>query len=198
MNITYIANMRLPTEKAHGIQIMKTCESLAKKGATLLLVVPKRRTAITEQVFTYYGVDPVFSIKKIAVLDTVALGRLGFFIENLSFLLSILLHYTQFRNTVLYSRDEMVLAPLAFLHKGLVVWESHSGTWNIFSRYLARRADKIVVISHGLKQFYLGKGIAKERIIVAPDGVDVTAFLNPPTKEESRKRLGLSDRKSVV
>lgn len=185
--------MRLPTEKAHGIQIMKTCESLAKKGATLLLVVPKRRTAIIEPTFTYYAVDPVFSIKKISVVDTVSLGKLGFFVENISFLFSIFLHYTQFRNSVLYSRDEMVLAPLAFFRRELVVWESHSGTWNIFSKYLARRADRIIVISHGLKQFYLGKGIEKERIIVAPDGVDVTAFLNPPTKEESRKRLGLSD-----
>ena len=32
MKIIYIANIRLPTEKAHGIQIMKTCEALAKQS----------------------------------------------------------------------------------------------------------------------------------------------------------------------
>ena len=33
MNILYLANVRLPTEKAHGAQIMKTCEALAAAGA---------------------------------------------------------------------------------------------------------------------------------------------------------------------
>ena len=29
MNILYLANVRLPTEKAHGAQIMKMCEAFA-------------------------------------------------------------------------------------------------------------------------------------------------------------------------
>ena len=33
MRITYIANVRLPTEKAHGLQIMKMCEALGKHQA---------------------------------------------------------------------------------------------------------------------------------------------------------------------
>ncbi len=37
MKILYIANIRLPTEKAHGIQIMKMCEAFAHAGAEVEL-----------------------------------------------------------------------------------------------------------------------------------------------------------------
>jgi len=32
MNILYIANVRLPTERAHGYAIMKRCEEFARAG----------------------------------------------------------------------------------------------------------------------------------------------------------------------
>ena len=51
MKITYLANIRLPTEKAHGIQITKMCESFASLGHEVTLVVPDRVSAITTDPF---------------------------------------------------------------------------------------------------------------------------------------------------
>ena len=42
MKILYIANIRLPAEKAHGIQIMKMWEAFADLGYGVELVVPWR------------------------------------------------------------------------------------------------------------------------------------------------------------
>jgi hypothetical protein len=42
MKILYLADIRLPTEKAHGLQIMKTCEALAKQGVVVTLLVPSK------------------------------------------------------------------------------------------------------------------------------------------------------------
>jgi hypothetical protein len=46
MKICYIAAIRLPTEKAHGLQIMKTCEAFAAAGHDVELVVSDRATPI--------------------------------------------------------------------------------------------------------------------------------------------------------
>ena len=42
MKIYYVANARMPTEKAHGIQIAKMCEALIEAGAKVELIVPRR------------------------------------------------------------------------------------------------------------------------------------------------------------
>ena len=69
MKIIYIANIRLPTEKAHGIQIMKMAEALANQGINLELLVPARRNDLTEDPFAFYGIKKNFQIKKVACLD---------------------------------------------------------------------------------------------------------------------------------
>lgn len=47
MKIVYVANTRIPTEMAHGLQMMKMCESFARsevRGSKfeVELIVPKR------------------------------------------------------------------------------------------------------------------------------------------------------------
>jgi len=72
MKLTYIVNARLPTEKAHGIQIMKMCESFSRAGAKLTLIVPKRRQPKEfkgKDPFKYYNVDKKFILKKIPCID---------------------------------------------------------------------------------------------------------------------------------
>ena len=71
LTITYIANIRLPTEKAHGIQIMKTCEALVSQGTDVELVVPKRHNTIKEDPFDFYGGERNFTIKRLWSLDAI-------------------------------------------------------------------------------------------------------------------------------
>ena len=53
--LIYIANARIPTEKAHGIQIMKMCEAFAGLGVDVEIIVPKRsvKALINEDPFVF-------------------------------------------------------------------------------------------------------------------------------------------------
>ena len=85
MKILYIANIRLPTEKAHGIQIMNMCEALANLGHKVELVTPWRFNFIKSNPFDYYGVEKNFKITKLPSLDLVRFGRIGFWVQSASF-----------------------------------------------------------------------------------------------------------------
>jgi glycosyltransferase involved in cell wall biosynthesis len=80
--LIYIINARIPTEKAHGLQIMKMCEAFASGGADMELIIPKRINSIKQDPFEYYGVKRVFNIRKIFCVD---LFRLKFVPEAISF-----------------------------------------------------------------------------------------------------------------
>ncbi len=76
MRIYYVANARIPTEKAHGIQIMSMCEAFASLGHEVTLVVPKRKNTLTDDPFLYNGVAKNFSIEQIATLDFPWIGTI--------------------------------------------------------------------------------------------------------------------------
>lgn len=187
MKITYIANIRMPTEKAHGIQIMKTCEALAELGHNIELIVPDRKTDITEDPFSYYGVKTRFMIRRLAVWDTIHYGKIGFLVESFLFVHAVRRHLRGSSADVFYGRDELILACL----HGPYAWESHTGAWNLAAQHVARRAKCIVAISRGLKEFYVEKGISPDKIIVAHDGIDLKQFENPQSKAEARVCLGI-------
>lgn len=189
--LVYVANIRLPTEKAHGIQIMEMCCAFARRGFGVELVVPRRRTHITEDPFLYYGVIANFSIQKVWCLDLVRCGRIGFWIETLTFALSICVRMLFAPAVdVYYTRDEFVAWMLTLCGKK-VVWEAHMGQWNMFVKALIRSRVPIVVISAGLKDFYEKKGASAGQILVAHDGVDISKFTTPLTRAEARRTRSL-------
>jgi len=48
MKLTYIANIRIPTEKAHGIQIMEMCEAFGNHNLETELIIPWRFNRIKQ------------------------------------------------------------------------------------------------------------------------------------------------------
>lgn len=189
--LLYIANIRFPTEKAHGVQIAKTCEALAKKNALEALVVTDRKTPITEDAFAYYGISTPFRVLHARSLDLVSLGFIGFLIQTFSFIGSTRAVIRRFPDAILYGRDEIVLWGITRFTRRSYTWESHTGSWNFFARSLCKGAQTVVVISKGLKEFYCARGVPGEKIQVIPDAIDTTDFVHPQSKQEARARLGL-------
>lgn len=194
MRIKYVSNARLPTEKAHGAQIVKTCEALARAGHDVELIVPSRRNKLRADAFSYYGAKAAFRIQKRRTLD-LPLGRFGFLLQQCTFAISAFFHLRGDRATV-YGRDEVVLAILAMCGRG-VVWESHDGRWNGAARYLLKRVP-IVVVSQGAKDFYTGQGVPAERINVIPNGIDLERFARAESMEAARKRLDLPQEAKIA
>lgn len=194
MEIAYVANIRLPTERAHGVQIMNTCAALAATGTKVRLYVPRRRNPIATDPFDFYGLPRTFEIVRLPgagflPLSASWIGRIAFAIQTFVFACSMACALK--RREVIYGRDEAVLASLSLLSKS-VFWETHTGSDNVFSRMLQRRAKGIVCITRGLSGFYAGKGVSQGRLLVAPDAVDLRKFESvSDDKDLHRSALGL-------
>ena len=191
MKIAYVSDVRMPTEKAHGLQIIKTCEAFADLGHQVTLYVPLRNNSITSDAFEYYAARRIFDIRYIWSWDLVRWGKLGFLIQYTTFSLRAACVSAIRSADLIYGRDELTLSLLWVVSRSRIIWESHVGAWNSAARFIARQAYRIVTISGGLKDFYISKRILSEKIIVAPDAVDLSDFDHPQNRSESRERLGI-------
>lgn len=197
MKLYYLANIRLPTEKAHGIQIIKMCEAFARAGLEVELLVPRRRNFIREDPFSYYNVAKIFKIRTIPAIDFLNSTKFGFWLGAFSFSIASIVARASMKDGMVYSRDELPLWVLGFFGK-TIVWEVHMPRDNRVARALLKRCKKIVAISQGLKRFYETKKIPKESILVAHDGVDLEDFVIEVNKKEIKKNLGLPEGVPIV
>jgi len=193
MKIFYLANMRFPNEKAHGKQVREMCNALSKV-ASVTLLVPTRKTQGTPAEF---GLSPQVRVIKVPTPDLVYLGRVGFLITAALFAVAAGLYTVSHRGVRVVTR-EYACAVIPALCGVRVAWESHRGEWNSVVRLALWLGASLVVISEGLRNFYISKGVAGERIVVAPDGVDLSRYIDLPSLEEARRRLSLSQDKKIV
>ncbi len=193
MKILYIANARIPTEKAHGIQIMKMCEALGM-GNDLELVIPRRINWIKKNAFEYYGIEKNFKIKKFPCIDLIPfdklLGHLALWIESFTFF-AFSFFYIIFKKTdIIYTRDKFFLG-LAFFKNNLV-FEAHTFPKNYFLySWFFKRTKAVISITKQLKNLFVEKGVRPEKIFVSADGVDLKQFNIKESKEGCREKINL-------
>ncbi|TSC96014.1 MAG: group 1 glycosyl transferase [Parcubacteria group bacterium Athens1014_10] len=250
MKIIYLADIRIPTEKAHGIQIMKMCEALRDaniprtfskneylsekiSGSGSLsasfrqkayffiekmrgkrihtndtnkieieLIVPKRFNFIKEDPFEYYSVKKIFKIKKIFCFDLTFFGPVlkSFAFRWSSFWFGFFSswHAIFHQADIIYSRDFPPMFFLSFFKNNLV-YEMHTFSRNpFFYKIIFTKTKKIIVITHKIKEFLIKEGVEKNKILVAPDGVDLKEFEIQATREECRKKLNLPLDKKII
>lgn len=190
----------MPTEKAHGIQITKMSEGFALAGWDIELVLPWRLNKIKENIFEYYRVKRNFRIKKIFSLDLVPLEipKLGFWIQSLSFNFFSFFYLLFRRADIFYSRDSFSLYCLSFFKKNLVC-ELHTVPKSFFlHQRVFKKTKAIIVITRKIKEELIKRGISGNKILVAPDGVDLDDFGLEITRAEVRKKLNLPLDKKIV
>ena len=57
MDLFYITDSRIPTEKANGYQISKMCSEYAKAGFRVKLIVPVFSNPIKKSLFDFYHLE---------------------------------------------------------------------------------------------------------------------------------------------
>ena len=68
----------------------------------------------------------------------------------------------------------------------------------LLETHAARRADAVAVICDGLRRDLIGRGIAADKILVSPNGVDLDLFGRPPPPDPAIARgLGLEGAETV-
>ena len=203
MRIYYIANARIPTEKAHGIQIMKMCEAFSLlvprgegKKIELELILPNRINPGAKDSFEYYGIKTRFKLTKLPCIDTAPYwGIFGYTLQAMSFLFFVRLYLKAGKDEVVYTREQLT----GVFYKGHVL-EIHSLPRKIsfFHNYLWRRAGKLVVLTSFIKNSLVEAGVSEDKIFVSPDGADPGLFDLSLTKEQARSNIGLPSGKKIA
>ena len=197
MKMVYLANIRMPTDMAHGVQIMRMCEAFALAGLDVELIVPRRFNQIKTDPFAYYNVKKNFKIKKLFCVDLLIfqLGRFGFLAQTFSFLLAARIYLWFKRPEILYVRSEFagtlfrnyILEIHTLPEEARVI---HKNTW--------RRAKKMVALTSFIKTDLVKSGLSEQSIIVAPDGVNLSQFDIGIERSAARKKLNLPLDKKIV
>lgn len=219
----YLANIRVPSEKAHVFQVFQVVDALSAAGLGVELLYPRRANlpGIGERdPARLYGLRhsprtrTVFSLDavKLVTIDLPFLNRppfpsLAFGLQALSFTLAVAQYARRTPVDAVYSRDWPVLAAVAATmpsraRRAPLYWEAHDVPQGRAARALLRRLlpqlHGTVAISAGLRDALIDLGAAAEAILVAPDAVDVTRFTAAPDRERARATLHLPQGTPVV
>ncbi len=203
MKIAYIAQIRLPTERAHGYAIMKMCEEFARAGNDVELIVPNKVAPALKETdpFVYYGIEKNFKLTRVASTDRLGKddnrGRFSYWLDMATFSWSLWFSCGEKIRLadICYTRDHHLLR---FLPKNKTVFELHA-----LPEKPHRIADslsrikRIVVISNSLKEELLNY-LVKANILVAPDAVDLEKFSHQESKDSARADLHLPKDASIA
>ena len=214
MKLIYIANVRLPTEQAHGYQITKMCEAFSELGIEVLLLHPHRyqhdHRLRNKTVFECYSVRPVFEVRTLANWDIV---RLNPWLFDGVFAPLFLAHAILWglyasrvarreQGQIYYTRDNSVAYWL--LRLGLpTVYEAHivprRGQRWLLERIARHPSLTLVpVLTSFIKKQFVMMGFPEEKMPVTPDAVDPSFFENIPSKEECRRLLELPLERPII
>jgi glycosyltransferase involved in cell wall biosynthesis len=213
-SMDYIANIRLPTDRAHGYQIMKMCEAFALLGVRVVLRYPRRnqpnRLLKNINPFRYYGIAPIFTLDETPNLDIV---RLNHVLSDRFFMPFFFLHaflwswYVARRAAragadLYYARDDEVAYWL--LRKNLpTVYEAHGiphprKYWMLRAIASSPTLVGTIALTVGIKRHLSDIGFKDHLITVAHDAVDPGIFNNLPSRDILRTALRLPHRRRII
>ncbi len=214
MRLVYLANVRLPTEKAHGWQIMKMCEAFASSGSDVSLWVPRRRqedAALTgADPFAYYSIPEVFAIRTLPNVDLVAMeprlpaaaARRTIQAHAFAWELLAARAARAARPDLVFTRDittaywlSKLRVPGAFSVHAL----PGAGGGRLLRRIAARREPRLIVaLTPFIREALVDLRFAPDRVVVEGDAVDPEPYRSLPPTDEARRWLGLPTDRPIV
>ncbi len=203
----YLAPIRMPTEKAHGLQIVQMCEAFADVGYDVTLIAPRRLNTPelrdVRDIWAHYGVRRNFVLTRLPCLDlfrwfpTHPISQLTVIA---TYLLALLGWMIGRRVDVLYTRDPWVGAALVLLRpRTRLVYEVHrlsDSRWGQKVQNFVLRRALAVTVTHYMAERARERGA--QRVIAEHDGYRAARFANLPTKAAARAALGIAPDAFVV
>jgi len=195
MKINYIANTRIPTEKAHGYQICKMCQAFSRIGFEVKLWTPRRKNKIEKNLYDFYDIKRDFIFEEIKSPDFIQyvryLGRFAFYLQTLVFVVKLLCINIE-KNEIIYTRNPEIVW-LFNLRGFKTVYECHDwfGRSKKISLFLLKNANLIITTNSFIKSEFMKNGFEDSRLLIAPNGVELTNFDINMSKEEAISALNL-------
>lgn len=178
--ILYIANMRLPSERAHSVHVMEMCAALsAINGGNVTLLIPTRYTDVEEKdIYRYYGVPKTFNIIKCRSFDAFRLPisrKLAYYIHAFSFARSVLKVARDYPDAVILSRD--LYSAYKLVKQGRkVAFDVHDLPGERAAKLLQQIPRVITTNNWKKEQLIKQFKIDPLHIFVAPNAVDLKKF----------------------
>ncbi|MCY3945051.1 MAG: glycosyltransferase family 4 protein [Anaerolineaceae bacterium] len=216
MRLLYIANARIPTEKAHGLQIMQNCEALARAGVEVTLRAPRRvntrELRAVADPWAHYGVQPCFALQRLPCLDLqwlvgeriATLRRGAFLLQVTSWILVLTVTLLSGRRPdVYFTRDLPVAGLLVLLRRGgRLAYEPHrisgSGPGRWLQARVMRHAAALFPVTGAMARQAGELGATREQLCVVHDGIRAERFADMPSREEARQQSGWNSDRLVV
>lgn len=215
MKLLYIANIRLPTERAHGVQIVQNCEAFADAGAEVELWIARRFNTPElrgiRDVWAHYGVKQNFSIRRLPCIDLLPLvperadvvAKAIFSLQLLTFALAALIGAVFSRADIYFSRDPLIVLLISLIKpKHQIGYEAHLLAQGRFGKALERavlrRAGNVFATTRHLADDLIKRGASPAHTHVAHDGVRAARFADLPSADEARDRLGYAGQTFVI
>ena len=176
MRILYISKSIIPSRSANSIHVMKMCQALSDNGHQVVLLAPNIKSKYekgVEDIHEYYGVRKNFEVKKLwhpnnksgATIYTLAIFFYLLRGNNFNLVYGRFLHgcyvASLLKNRVIFEIHE-------------IIFEKKNHRYIVFKQLIkSKYFEKLIVISHALKNIYLQKKYLNKIIIqVAHDGAD--------------------------
>lgn len=203
MKIYYVANVRMPTEKAHGIQIAKMCEALIEAGVPVELVVPSRGGDM-RTLQDFYGLRVMVPVRRLRVPDWYG-SRMGFvassFIFAVRYFLYLWLRKIRGVSFIIYTTDidQFSFFPIPFIGTPYFIEMHDAKKKNILFTLFLRKARGIAAINRIIQSELINVFGLPREVLVLPNAVDLSPFQNQTEDQISaRAALGIAHGKLVV
>jgi glycosyltransferase involved in cell wall biosynthesis len=191
LRIAVVARQRMPAQSASSLQVMKMCSAFAGNGDEVVLICAKEPGTPSRDpaMFSRYGVDPTFRIRRLPRRD----WRGG------KHLFALAAAGTALMNRVDLVHTRCVWSGLSAVRLGLpVLYELHTLPRPTDRRMqalltLSRHARfvRLVVTSDVLREDLLARyPKLRSPVLVAPNGADVRAPANPVSLPADGLKVG--------
>lgn len=212
VQLIVIANVRIPGERAHSVQIVRSCDALQRAGIELELLIPVRRGTGTappssQELMRIYGVGRGYPCRRLPSFDLidrlpVALQKPAFLIQSSSFSHAVQRAIGESPKAPLYLRDPHTLY---FLQRGhrtpnrSVIYEAHSVPQSGAARKrfakIAPRVDLVIALNSRIAEDLADLGIGRDRLEVVPPAATAG---EPLDQAAARRRIGLDPLAQLV
>jgi glycosyltransferase involved in cell wall biosynthesis len=207
LRIAYMSLLSsVPSRQANSISMMNTCSQMAHFGSDVDLILPRAKRGLSEKIlegksiWEFYGVAKKFSIT--------LLPRPFFFLHPKSIGYTLLaVSYAAHKGYSVICARHLSLAYLGALYGKISIFESHDYLSALesplFGKWIKRMRKNpsslgVIVTTHSAAKAYEEKGIPPERMLVAPNGVNLERFVDSDGNEGLKKSLGLPLDRPVV
>lgn len=209
----YVTDARIPSERAHSIQVQSTVQKLSRKWPQTCLVVPRRRQTIWvkrhQQDLDWQPALEGIEFKRLPCIDVLATGiikdrqkarlralrnRIASYILALSFCVSLTVFFFQRRKTkgVIYTRDVLITAFLGYIAPIIgmkVIYEAHFYPMTRFGTILNRslKVHGIVALNQIIRNLFQTRMQVNTPFVVAHDGAEAVQTSEMDEKISSLK-----------